>query len=297
MWIVPIALMLALPQVLTPTQLRHAGVISVESPTYFTDGEVRGAKAAQPLVLGQRVDFVVTAGHTLCQSMSALPTPPADAGYGWRLSLTVVGVGDDGSAKIHAVWRTAWDRGRVVDGPEHSSDLLLQRGGAAVLDYLRRGDSSDDVQCGALGMGLQIVMPRPDPDLQPLIEAELWLVKKGTDGTEEAQHQVVRFRGADPGEFFFDEITWPGSENAPQRVRVSGALLMQGIVDDKIALDFTARKMIVALTQGAGSTTRHLMLSPGEVTAFDLPMPGRSAAPGAIPAGTLSLRLRVRRIW
>jgi hypothetical protein len=297
MWPALLALTLSIPQAQTPAPARRLGGITVESPTYFTDGEVRGARASRLLAVGQPVELSVTAGHTLCESRSAEPTLVADAGYGWKVTLTLLSVANNGSQKIHAVWHIAWDRGRPVDGPEHSADLPLQPGGTALLDYLRRGDSPDDVQCGALGMGLQIVMPPQNPEGRPLIEAELWLVRGLPGAPEETQHQVVRFRGDSPGEYFFDEITVLGTSDKAQRARVSGRLLFLALVDDKISVELTVRESLGEPLMGGGSSTRKLTLQPGEVSAFDLPTPGRPRTAGTDPAGTLSLRIRVKRIW
>jgi hypothetical protein len=305
-----LALMMTTPAaVQQPAYAPFQGIqITISSPTYYPDGEVRGAKFGELLAQGKSVDFYVAAGHTLCESMSASPQPPGDAGYGWKVTLTVSAVGNDGAAKIHSTWHTAWDRGRAVDGPVHTGDLLLQAGGTALLDFVRRGDSADDIQCSALGMGLQVAMPPRDPDSTPLIEAELWLVRHTANGSEDTQHQVVRFRGDSPGEYFFDETTLPGTS---LRARVSGTLRSLAVADDKIGVELMVRESLVGPQIGSGSSTRRLALQPGEVNAIDLRRPGSTATANPdsfmdsrlryqqdlYSADTLSLRLRVKRVW
>ncbi len=129
-----------------------------------------------------------------------------------------------------------------------------------VLRYLTRV-----VGCGALAMGLQIEAVPPDRDtLAPGITGQV----SAASGRE-------------------------------LRARVTGTLRVTPLLDDRMGAELTVREVLLegGQARGSSSSTRRITTQVGEVTALELPTPGRPRDAGPDPAGALSLRLRLRRIW
>jgi hypothetical protein len=285
-------------QVGQPSPQKLVGAVRLESAIYFADGDVTGDSRPLLLVVGRPLTADLTAGRTLCDARSRDQAARPSPGYGWRIDLNLLRAQADGSVTIHAVWQRLWERGQATKGASNSADLTLSPGGHILLDFLGRGDSADDRQCGAIGMGLEVRAPPPDPDSLPVFEAELWLVRTLPGQVEEAQHQIIRVRAGSSADYIFDEVSMPAGR--PSRVWVAGGLGQIQFVDGKIAAEIFVRETYAVVgtgIRGSGSRTYRLASPAGEVNSFELPPQrpvGRSEGPD--PSGSLSLRIRLRQV-
>jgi hypothetical protein len=305
-----------------------ASQIRVATPTYFADGEVRGASAGGFARLNQTAVTYATAGATLCHSTSAVPEPPTDSGYGWRVEITPLKeTGSD--VVVQVAWQRAWERGQRLDaGRRGSAQLTLKSGGRAVLDFLSPPTVPDGT-CTAVGMGLEVRVEGSNfgsslLQLQAtdLVETELWLVQQLPDGTERSEKQSVRTRVGSVSEFFFDASK---PSDSGLTFSVLGKVAVTAIEDGKIRLKLTIARRTMryvwlksqkvpagpkwAVTPNqlptifAGSADFEITVTPSEVTSFSIPATGKSWKPGyqgaaaADPVeGKLSLRVRARQI-
>src|SRR4051812_30065432 len=98
-------------------------VLAVSTPTYGTDGTVTGASTNfDRLVINQPLVFYPHGGKTLCDSASATPSMPSDAGNGWRVQ--VVPLRHSGSALVLQVdWERMWVHGTRVNAPRGKAQV------------------------------------------------------------------------------------------------------------------------------------------------------------------------------
>lgn len=316
-----VAVLLSITSATVPAQQPPslATQLRVATPTYFADGQVRGASAAGfDLRLNQPVVTYATSGNTLCLSSSPVPSVPPEAGYGWRVELTAI---KETAAElvVQVNWQRVWDRRLKLDaGRRGSAQLTLGVGSSVILDYLSPATIPDG-PCTAVGMGLEIRLETPSlMDAAGLVETELWLVQHATDGTERSEKQVVRTRVGGLSEYFFETTRTPESAGM---FNVLGSVGVTSIKDGKVInLKLTiaraarmeridretgqAERQVVPLTAGLqrGSTTYTLALTPGEVTSFQLPpvpvVSKRDAAGKSVIVygASISVRIRARQI-
>ena len=298
-----------------------AWALQVTTPTYGTDGKITGASATyKPLVIGQPLQIYPHSGKSLCESSSPTRDLPPDAGNGWRLQ--VVPMSHSGGVLMLQVdWERMWERGAKVSGPRGKALAALRLGDRIVFDYISVGERALSPNmatearavtgqgCDAIGMGLEIGL---EPvERTELIEANLWLVRKLPDGTEQSQRQVIRARAGSTVEYFFEDVTMSGAPivapgttpagatreffffNMP--VRTLGKLSLIEVVDGAVKLTLFIEQYLagpsttpppgVRIT--GGSTTFPITARPNEVLSFQVPK---------ITDDRLSLRIQVKRI-
>lgn len=246
--------------------------LQVSTPTQFADGIVRGASGTfGTLRIGQPVVLYVYSGKTMCDSSSPASAAPADAGFGWRLDVTPVR--EANGLVMQVTWQRLWDRGaKLSSGQRGHAEVTLKPGGKLMFDYLGAGETT--TACDAIGMGLEVGLA-PAASQGPLVETELWLVRKMQDGTEQTQRQVVRQRvGESPVPFYFDDVK-VGEPASDFSFMASGALSVKEITDGKMRLS-------IMLSQNSpdnekfpairrSGTAEIVVAAPGDVVS--LPMP------------------------
>jgi hypothetical protein len=252
--------------------------------------------------MGQPIVLYVYSGKSLCASSSPVPSVPDDAGFGWRLDVTPVR--ESNGLVLQVAWQRMWDRGaKLTNGVRGRAEVTLKPGGKLMFDYIAAGEIT--AACDAIGMGLEVGLA-PAAIEGPLVETELWLVRKQKDGTETTQRQVVRQRvGEAPVPFYFDDVK-VGEPPNESSFKASGSLSIKEIVDGKI-------RMSVMLTQSApdngkfpalrrSGTAGNVDASPGDVISLPMQVFGLarwiekpSPAAGAKPDPANDVRWIVRK--
>ena len=297
-------------------------MLEVSGPTYFADGEIRGATAGRAMKLKEPFEIYQASGKTLCASASATPIKPTDAGSGWRLTITPLRLASEVVLSVDG--QRLWERGEALaNGPKGRAVIALQAGERVLLDYISAGDllgpsqsfsyrpgdpdrpvAMNSAGCNAVGMGLQIGLPPVES--QTFVEANLWLVRTLADGSERVRQQTVRARAGTTAEFVFDDETIglapakPGAAGAAQpaerQVRTSGRLRPVGASDGKVTMEVTLAQHLVerpgtADRMNGGSATFELTAGPEEVVAFRVPQVADDA--GRV-GERMSLRVQVK---
>jgi len=297
-------------------------VITIATPTYATDGQVTGASSQEALQVGQTIVRYAYSGRTLCESSSATTAAPDDAGFGWRVQVTLLGTGS--GLDLQVDWQRMWERGeRLPAGPRGRARVLLSPGAHIVFDYLGAGeraispDMAREAQtvgaggCDAVGMALDISVPAPDSP--SVVETNLWLVRTLPNGTEQSQHQVVRSRAGAKTEFFFDDMSLALADangkaffffnggGAPARydtltVRTSGALTVRDTSNGRVQMDLQIAQRGVedVLREAGGSATFRLDASPTDVLSYVVPRIGAGGISAASASQTSVARFALR---
>jgi hypothetical protein len=294
--------------------------IQVGNPTYFADGQVTGATAVYRL--GPPFTAYVTSGRTPCESRSAVAEPPIDTGYGWRLQFHRIDVKAVQGARpnspvvttvlMRVTWKRMWERGqRVVDGLEGTTDLSLGPGATVVLDHLPAAASPG---CGALGMGLEISVPKPSA--ATIYETDVWLVEQVRSAQETRQQQTLRMQESSKTQFFFDDISTntpaytseamrrriqeavargsapgPAGPAADVTLSVSGSVSVSAGENGKkrVRLEITRAELDKATgRRGSGGTTYEFEADEGQTVSFELP-----GSP-SVPVSLVKLQLMIR---
>lgn len=295
-------------------------ILRVSTPTYFADGQVRGASSAGlPLQMNQPMVLYAYSGSTLCLSRSARPTMPDDAGYGWRLQIVPLRITD--GLVLQVEWQRMWERGGMLGvklsaATRGQAQVTLHSGDHVLLDYLTAADqtragAATDVRqtapapaCPALGMGLDVgLQSAEDP---ALVEANLWLVRTMPDGTEQSQRQTIRASLGTTVEYYFDDVTvavtphsagGAGAPSGERGVHTFGRISPITIQDGKVRMDLTIAQGLsvkepASASYGAGSSTFPLTAGPDEVLSFQVP---RISVDGGL-SERLAVRVQVRQI-
>jgi hypothetical protein len=261
------------PQAVAPQT--HALVVA--TPTFGTSGTTTGASASFALAIGKPQVIYAGSGKSLCESTSASSGAIDDAGYGWRIETLPRAVTAEGILVLDLTWQRVWQDGRAHDGSVSKSQVRLAQGGRLQLDYLGAAATS---RCEAIGMALEI--SRPPRPVTGLFEADAWLVPAAAG--EPTQHQVVRMRPGDAGEFYFNEIA---VADGARRALIEGTLTLE--------------------THGAGRFDSFLKISrrdapragegpSGASSGFPLRAAFGETVEFRVPMGEFSLRVRVRQL-
>jgi hypothetical protein len=294
-------------------------MLRVSTPTYFADGQVRGASSAGlPIQMNQPIVLYAYSGPTLCLSQSPRPAMPTDAGYGWRVQ--IVPLRNANGLVLQVEWQAMWVRGEMLGVnlsavTRRKAEVTLHPGDHVMLDYLSAADhtaagsateatpAAPAAACPALGMGLEVgLQPVEGP---ALVEANLWLVRTMPDGTEHSQRQTVRASLGSTVEYYFDDVTVavtpsggrPGAPSAERSVHTFGRISPIKIENGKVRMDLTiaqelSAKEPVPASYGAGSSTFPLTAGPDEVLSFQVPT---TFVDGGV-AERLAVRVQVRQI-
>lgn len=263
----------ASPQAAAPQT--HAVVVA--TPTFWTSGTATGATASFGLTIGKPQVIYAGAGDSLCLSASATSSVPDDARYGWRIAAMPRELTAEGLLVLDLTWQRVWQDGRAFNGSVSKSQVRLAPGGRLQLDYL---GAAATPRCEAIGMALEI--SRPPRPVTGLFEADAWLVPAATGGP--VQHQVVRIRPGDLGEFYFDEIA---VATGARRALIEGTLTLETHGTGRFeAFLKIARRDAPRAEEGpsGGSSGFPLKAAFGETVEFRVPM------------GEFSLRIRVRQV-
>jgi hypothetical protein len=220
--------------------------VRISTPTYFATGKVGGASASGwNLALNTPLVAYAYSGGSLCESASAVPDLPSDAGFGWRIQITPLR--QEGGLLAQVDWQRIWERGVKVDGGQKGrAQIMLQPGTPVMLDYLSAGDSQasaflpaqiseakarldfvqksgqrpDDVKTlqnlmAALqrkldatcqAIGMGLQISVESKKTPAIVETDLWLVYSRPDKPEQSQHQTLRVRAGDSAMYWFDDV-------------------------------------------------------------------------------------------
>ena len=248
--------------------------VRISTSTYLADGRVLAATGEWPVATNTAVTAYAATGTTVCEPRPAtLVRPPTTSGFGWQVDVTPV-VGTAGQHDLRVQWRrlgseTAPEADRTATG---TATLKLRAGDRVVVDYSR---SSGQEGCSAVGMSLEIGLEAVKNET--LVEAEVWLMRVGRDGTERSERQVLRFpMGASPTSFYFDEARLGPSEirGAAFLAQVSGELTALAAEDGKLHLSAKVVRRHDKLQLPNANTTiasRHLVSGSGEELTFQFP--------------------------
>jgi hypothetical protein len=288
----------------TPIQAQaSAPMLEVAGPTWYSDGELRGAAAGFPVKANQPIEVYQASGRTLCASASAVRAVPADAGYGWYLRITPIDV--TGPVVIDVEWERRWDRGATAtNGSRGRSRITLKPGDKVVLDYL--SSPAADAKCGALGMGLQVGYPAPawDSARAPLFESQLWFVRSSDNTTLDrvtlrspfGQRTDFVFKDMTVG--FVDQRVSTASKlpRVERTVRALGRIVLQNVEGGRAVVELEL-SLHGAGASGArvngGGHTLQVQVKIGEVVEVRIPHLGDDE--GRLAEG-LVLRLQIQPI-
>ena len=171
--------------------------------------------------------------------------------------------------------------------------VVLRPGDAMSLDKFSIADVRNN--CNNSAGSLVLSLTARDAGRAKVASTELWLVHKYPGGRETTQHVAVRSELNAPIPFFFDE------ERAGTAVLdVSGRLTLRAAAGDKLALEFTAERVLAGQQNAVNSANRGggqmaVEIAPGAVTSFEIPL---GSGPGweAFAGHSLSVRVKSKLI-
>lgn len=297
--------------------------VHVEMGQHRPGGVRVGSGGSKPLAKGQPVKLKAYSGENACGysgpggPVTAGPTLPSGApmrlgtpyeqplrgvyksersiAIGWQLDATPVDITPD-----HVVLMLQVSRETQVGNKDG-------KGAGKVMVQLRPGDaipvdqfSVPDVRnnCNnTVGVLVLSLTPR-DPGRAKVASTDLWLVHKYPGGRETTQHITVRSELNSPIPFFFD------AERAGTAVLdVSGRLTLRPTAGDKLALEFTAERVLAGEqstinpgnTGNRGGGQMAVEIAPDAVTSFEIPL---GSGPGweAFAGHSLSVRVKTKRM-
>ena len=283
--------------------------------TYHVDDRVRGSAGDHGV---DPFQSYVWTNASLCQVSASDNEPSSVPAIGWHFSGRVVErSGDEFLVSIE--WRRLWfNTMRLTDGPTGSMQVRMKPDRRLELDVVGPlGQSTCGMASARLeaaivsrprmplgpavgarggggggagggrggGAGAGSVVSRPLPNASFL--ADLWLMHKLPDGTEEFQRYTASF-GEDGTPFKFPTVSIAGS-NGPVPVDVSGRIRPM-LVNESATLSLMIDRSIGRSLIGGSYTTVPLP-APGEVLSFELPPPRRG--PDPVEGHRFSLRLRI----
>lgn len=299
----------------TTSVFAHSGPTLCESVTPSVAGR---APADRPALEAQlrAAQLRYTADHPevrrLQAQLAALEnSPPAAAGFGWRLDLRALPQ-SDGTVGIEATWLRLWENGqRLTNGLTSTYTLKLKGSGRLLLDRLPAPAGSNS--CGAIGIGLEIAV---DPARATVVETEIWLVRRQPDGAETSEKQVVRSATGTPGSFIFPkgilgaDLTGqvvPADHDGTLellltvgRIVGGGYLAFDARFDGRMEYLGRQARVSGSVDSGNAGTQARLKIRPDSPTeVIELPVTGLMMSPdkqGTAGQPGFSLRLRSRKI-
>lgn len=251
-------------------------IVVIATPTFGADGATTGARMGLPLVQGQSRLVFAASGRSLCQSMSATPQAPTEAGYGWSVDIRPIELTAAGVQVVDVAWQRRWQDGKPSLGSVTRRQIRLEEGAKVQLDYL---GAETTTRCEAIGMALEL--SRPPRPAAGLFEVDAWLI--GTGGGDAVQHQVVRGPIGGAAAFYFDELLL---DSGKTRAQIEGTFAAKALESGQFdsVLKIARTNPAIGASPSAGSSTFPFKTAPGEVVEFRVPM------------GGFSLRLRVRQL-
>jgi hypothetical protein len=149
-----------------------------------------------------------------------------------------------------------------------------------------RGSSTADLASALAAVAAMRLVPS-----QPPMDAEIWLVHKRPDGTEDVQLRTTPVAGR----FVFTPIVVTKSGGATVRVDVTGVVLQRIVNGTADGLTFSLDRRITSdgpppVDLQGGSAVNLVLPAPGEVVSFPLPEPTASIK-RTPAAGTGSLQV------
>jgi hypothetical protein len=323
-WFLALALVVAGRGAIGDQAAEARSMLQLSGPTYFADGEIRGATAGFALKLNQPLEVYQTSGRTLCESSSAITAKPGDAGSGWRLVILPLKLGRELVLSVN--WQRLWERGQTLaNGPKGSAVVTLQPGQYLMLDYITAGELTgasqgvawrpgdpnrpavrSSLECNAIGMGLRIELPPVESE--SIVDTSLWLVRTLADGSERPARQTLRTRVGTTTEFFFDDeeivLSLPsagrGASTPPieRIVRTHGWLRPLDVANGQVRMEILIAQYLSAGPGSSGpmpggSATYEFTAGPDEVISFQVP---RGADDAGRVGDRMSLRIQMRAI-
>lgn len=221
-------------------------------------------------------------------------TEPTTA-IGWQVDATPVEITPE-QVRLRLRWARETQVGNKDGRGAEDVVLLLRPGDAMPLDKISMPDVRNNCN-NTTGMLVLSLTPR-DAGRAKVATTDLWLVHKYPGGRETTQHVAVRSELNAPIPFFFDE------ERAGTAVLdVSGRLTLRPAAGDKLALEFTAERVLAGQPNAVNSSNpanraggqMATEIAPGAVTSFEIPL---ASGPGweAFAGHSLSVRVKSKLI-
>jgi hypothetical protein len=251
-------------------------MLTLAAPITRADGRVSGATARR---LAQPFTYYVHTPDSPCGTTTITATEPKAAGFGWRVAATTISR-TAAEITVKLEWQRLWERGRALaNGPRGATELTLRREDRVPLDRIA---ASAQTSCDAVSVGLEVWVQRmlittsaPDAALDKDLEAQLWLVHKRPDGTEQTQLQQIH--AGDRGLGFFFRAGAVQGLDAQLTVEVAGevrpvqsnGVTVLYVVIERATYDGTSA------TPSVGAAGRTITVpAPGDVISFDIPQMG-----------------------
>ena len=256
--------------------------LTLAAPITRADGRVSGATARR---LTQPFTYYVHTPDSPCGTTTVSATEPKAAGFGWRVAATAISrTATEITIKIE--WQRLWERGRALaNGPRGATELTLKREDRVPLDRI---PAPAQTSCDAVSVGLEVWVQRllvtttaADATLDKDLDAQLWLVHKRPDGTEQSQLQEIRTADRGLG-FFFRAGAIQGMDaqltievaGEIRPVQANGATVLY-VVIERVTYDGTSA------TPSVGAAGRSIGIpAAGDVISFDIPQMGARGGGG-----------------
>jgi hypothetical protein len=304
-----------------PKEAGDGLVLDLAVHTYH--GDTLGSSAGNSGVAA--FESFVWSDEMLCSMAASGREPRLAPAVGWHFTGRVLQrTGNDFLVQIE--WQRLWDSfARLTNGPNGSLQVTMHSGDRLELDRVAPLVASPcqvasarleatiewrparPLVNGAIGrLSGAGAVARPTLPIVPMegpsFDAELWLVHRLPDGTEEAQQQTLTFRG-DGTHFAFPPVPMPIGRGSLD-VEVGGIVRLASTNGRPPTLQVT----IYRHAKGTGSSTvdnfgdssRTMpMPAPSEVISFELPKeisfpPNTSVRPSPTPLVGHQFSLRVR---
>lgn len=226
---------------------------------------------------------------------------PRNAPHAWVVAITPIQTGDIGLVGPTVTFRLEWRRLGAGDGataPSRTSEYTLGPGQSAPVDLVPTGATSRSADgCQARALSLRVGVdfePRAQID-QRLLEAELWLVERSSDGRERSWPLVVRGLPNREVPFFFEPLVdgdwaidlygdialWAEGTEHLARIRLNQRSRRTGAVSNPV------RSSLISAPS--------IRMRAGAVADVTLP-PFEAGAAGPLSGRTYSMRLRIRQL-
>jgi hypothetical protein len=247
-------------------------------------------RSTGPLVIGKAIPSTFSVGGCGYGAVSSDGSLREDATTAWRVEVTPLRVVGD-AVTFRLRWVRSVDNGKGFTVPNEDAELTLRPGESRLVDSVQVPSGAktfDGKPCKTSVASVRVAVdyyPEPDFDRR-LVEADLWLVERMSNGTERTQPLSVRGQPNRPIPFYFDSI-----------------------VDGSLSLDIFGR-VVARLASGAmevsfqtrsrwgedwgRSVESVIQVKPGEVIDVRLPKLGDGAGPFA--NRDLAIRVRARQL-
>jgi len=157
--------------------------VTIRLSAHYPDGRVLSRWAGRGFPI---VDEAYM-GETLCVFSTT-----NRRGYGWDLRAELV-EGTASEATLRVTWQRKLEAGKPArDSEPRTLTVTLAPNETVLLDYMPAGPVPEGRTCDATGLTLSVTTGLRRVEPSQTVEAQLWLVHRAPDGTEQSQPLVVR---------------------------------------------------------------------------------------------------------